>query len=274
MNSGLQSTCRKGQTANREMDPIRTAKQSERWPVLREIWKVETCFCLQKFGFQESSTATTQGGQLVQLDYAASGQNFVDVWREAVQKLVAQSWQHCNRMERSWSTRKLELNIFYQVGFKKISLLVKSKLTGVNSDEVTPRSSTGHTLMGLHCIHWILKQNFRIQSQSPEQKLCYKARWFYGIVTSRPFTYFEPSASRSSGASLNRIVEIYVHVSSSWYLEPHETWHVIFVGFQLCLNWFGTINKHSHQWLSKASDSPKICMSVHMVLGQHICVGM
>jgi len=32
---------------------------------------------------------------------------------------------------------------------------------------------------------------------------------------SRPFTYFEPSASRSSGASLNRIVEIYVPVSSS-----------------------------------------------------------
>ena len=177
-------------------------------------------------------------------------------------------------MERSRITRKLDLDAFYQVGFKKIFLLVKSKLTGVSSDGNRPGPSTGHTLMGLQCIHCILKQNLRIQSQSPEQKLCYKARWFYGMVTSRPFTYFEPSASRFSGASLNRIVEIYVPVSSSWYLEPNETWHVIFVGFQLCLNWFGTINKHSHQWLSRASDSPKICMSVHMVLGQHIYVGM
>ena len=176
-------------------------------------------------------------------------------------------------MERSRITRKLDLDAFYQIGFKKISLLVKSKLTGVSSDEVTPRSSTRHTLMGLHCIHWILKQNLRIHSQSPEQKLCYKARWFYGMVTSRSFTYLEPSiASRFSGASLNRIVEIYVLVSPNWYLEPNERWHVIFVGFQLCLNWFGTINKHSHQWLSRASDSP--CMSVHMVLGQHIYVGM
>ena len=129
----------------------------------------------------------------------------------------------------------------------------------------------------LHCIHWILQQNLRVQSQSPEQKLCHKARWFYGIVfTSRPFTYREPSiTARSSGASLlNRIVEIYVPVSSSWYLEPNETWHIILVGFQLCLNWFGTINKHSHQRLSKVSDSPKIGMSVHMVLGQHMCVCM
>ena len=73
-----------------------------------------------------------------------------------------------------------------------------------------------HTLMGLHCIHWVLQQNLRIQSQSPEQKLCHKARQFYGVVTSRPFTYLEPSiTARSSGASLNRIVEIYVPVAPS-----------------------------------------------------------
>ena len=149
-----------------------------------------------------------------------------------------------------------------------------SKLTGVSSDEVTPRSSTGHTLMGLHCIHWILKQNLRIQSQSPEQKLCYKARWFYGMVTSRPFTYFEPSASRSSGASLNRIAEIYVHVSSSWYLEPNETWHVIFVGFQLCLNWFGTINKHSHRRLYQMSKilQESVCRSTWSLANTSISV--
>ena len=99
-----------------------------------------------------------------------------------------------------------------------------SKLTGVSSYGVTPGPSTGHTLMGLHCIHWILQQNLRIQSQAPEQKLCHKASWFYGMVTSRPFTYREPSSTaRSSGASLNRIVEIYVPESSSWYLEPNET---------------------------------------------------
>ena len=133
-------------------------------------------------------------------------------------------------MERSRITRKLDLDAFYQVGFKMICLLFNSKLTGVSSDGVRPGPSRD-TLMCLHCIDWILKQNLRIQSQSPEQKLCYKARWFYGMVTSRPFTYLEPSGSRSSGASLNRIVEIYVPVSSSWYLEPNETWHVIFVGF-------------------------------------------
>ena len=114
-----------------------------------------------------------------------------------------------------------------------------SKLTGVSSDRVTPGPSRD-TLMGLRCIHWVLQQNLRIQRQAPEQKLCHKASWFYGIVTSRPFTYRELSiAARSSGASLNRIVEL--RFSSSWYLEPNETWHVIFVGFQLCLNWFGAI---------------------------------
>ena len=103
MSSGLQSTCRKKQTANREMDPIRTAKQSERWPVLREIWKVETCFFLQKLGFQESSTATTQGGQLfgmVQLDYA--------VWREALQKPFAQSLP--NSIATGWNDHESQGN--------------------------------------------------------------------------------------------------------------------------------------------------------------------
>ena len=169
---------------------------------------------------------------MVQLDYAASGPKFGGrvTWSCAKTFGAILAQQHCNQMERSWSKRKLELNTFYQVGFKKISLLVKSKLTGVSSDEVTPRSSTGHTLMGLHCIHRILKQNLRIQSQSPEQKLCYKARWFYGIVTSRPFTYFEPSASRSSGASLNRIVEnlcsciIKLIPWAKWNVTRHFCW--------------------------------------------------
>ena len=133
-------------------------------------------------------------------------------------------------MGRSRITRKLDLDAFYQVSLKMIFYC--SKLTGVSSDEVTPRSSTGHTLMALHCIPWILQQNLNFQRQAPEQKLCHKASWFYGMVTSRPFTYLEPSiAARSSGASLNRSVEIYVPVSSSWYLEPNETWRVIFVGF-------------------------------------------
>ena len=61
-------------------------------------------------------------------------------------------------------------------------------------------------LMGLDCIHWILQQNLRIQRQVPEQKLCHKARWFYGMATSRPFAYLEPSiAARSSGASFSII---------------------------------------------------------------------
>ena len=39
---------------------------SERWPVLLEIWKVETCFFSQKFGLQESTCtpATTRNVQL------------------------------------------------------------------------------------------------------------------------------------------------------------------------------------------------------------------
>ena len=127
-------------------------------------------------------------------------------------------------MERSRITRKLDLDAFYQVSLKMIFLLFQVDRRG--ADGVRPGPSRD-TLMCLHCIDWILKQNLRIQSQSPEQKLCYKARWFYGMVTSRPFKYLEPSGSRSSGASLNRIVEIYVPVSSSWYLEPNETWHVI-----------------------------------------------
>ena len=81
-------------------------------------------------------------------------------------------------------------------------------------------------LMGLDCIHWILQQNLRIQRQSPEQKLCYKARWFYGMVTSRPFTYLEPSiAARSSGASLNRIVGIIKLIPwAKWNVIRHLRW--------------------------------------------------
>ena len=61
------------------------------------------------------------------------------------------------------------------------------------------------------CVHWILQQNLRIQSQSPEQKLCHKARRFYVMATSRPFTYLEPSiTARSSGASFDLYVQIYV----------------------------------------------------------------
>ena len=83
----------------------------------------------------------------------------------------------CIWMERSRIAKKLDLDAFYQVGFKMISLLFKSNLTGVSSDGVWPGPSRD-TLICLHCIDWILKQNLRIQSQSPEQKLCYKARWF------------------------------------------------------------------------------------------------
>ena len=75
-----------GQTATRDgsnLNCLPAAKQSERWPVLREIWKVETCFFSQKFGLQESTCtpATTQVctslGWL--LDDAASRQNSVDL---------------------------------------------------------------------------------------------------------------------------------------------------------------------------------------------------
>ena len=84
------------------------------------------------------------------------------------------------------------------------------------SDGVTPGPSRGHTLMGLDCVHWILQQNLRIQSQSPEQKLCHKARRFYVMATSRPFTYLEPSiTARSSGASFDLYVQICVPISSS-----------------------------------------------------------
>ena len=51
LNSGLQSTCLTGRLL-REMDPIWTACRSEHWPVLNEIWKVETCFFSPKFGLK------------------------------------------------------------------------------------------------------------------------------------------------------------------------------------------------------------------------------
>ena len=76
----------------------------------------------------------------------------------------------------------------------------------MSPDGVKPVPSRD-TLMGLHYIHWILQQILRI-SQSPEQKLCHKARWFYGMVTWRPFKYREPSiTARSSGASFNLYVD-------------------------------------------------------------------
>ena len=54
-----------GQTAmwdGSNLNCLPAAKQSEHWPILREIWKVETCFVSQKFGLQESTStpATTQ----------------------------------------------------------------------------------------------------------------------------------------------------------------------------------------------------------------------
>ena len=224
---------------------------------------------------------------MVQLDDAASGQNFVDLKlctacqstdfcasfaHIATGKLDSKNWSYS--LAFWWDDHESQGNWTW-TPFTKLAwkwYFYSSKLTGVSSDRVTPGPSRD-TLMGLRCIHWVLQQNLRIQRQAPEQKLCHKASWFYGIVTSRPFTYRELSiAARSSGASLNRIVEL--RFSSSWYLEPNETWHVIFVGFQLCLNWFGAINKHSHQRLSRVSDSSKFSMSVYMILGSHIFVCM
>ena len=107
-------------------------------------------------------------------------------------------WRKDHELQRNWTwtpfTRLASKWYFHS-----------SKLTGVSSDGVTPGSSRD-TLMGLDCIHWILQQNLRIQRQAPEQKLCHKARWFYGIVTSSSVTYLEPSiAARSFCASFNII---------------------------------------------------------------------
>ena len=149
---------------------------------------------------------------------AASGQNFVDLklctacqstdLLLATAKLDSENW--CYSLAFWWKDHESQRIGLGRLLPSKLAsrwyfLLFNSKLTGVSSDGVRPGPSRD-TLMGLHCIDWILKQNLRIQSQSPEQKLCYKARWFYGMVTSRPFTYLEPSiAARSSGASFNMI---------------------------------------------------------------------
>ena len=151
-----------------------------------------------------------------------------------------------------------------------------SKLTGVSSDGVTPGSSRD-TLMGLDCIHWILQQNLRIQRQAPEQKLCHKARWFYGIVTSRSFTYLEPSiAARSFGASLNimnrisrnlfsHIIKLIPWAKST--VRRHFCW------FSTMLNWFGTITKHSHRRVyqtSKILQKDRLDKKLHMIPGQQV----
>ena len=220
-----QATVRDGSNLN----CLPAAKQSERWPVRSEIWKVETWFFSQKnlaFKYllahlQRLRRATRwdgfwtmpHAGKILwtwSFALRVSPRTFCAIFTQAycsrqtgLKKLILQS---CVLIERI--TRKLDLDAFYQVGFKFQNdvYFYSSKLTGGGSDEVTPRPSTSHTLMGLDCIHWMWQQNFRIRSQPPDQQLCYKARWFYGMVTSRPFTYLEPSiAARSSGASFNII---------------------------------------------------------------------
>ena len=172
-----------------------------------------------------SSPATTQVcnslGWL--LDDAASGQNFVDLKLctacQSTDLLLAtaklDSKNRCYTLACWWNDHESQRNWTWKPFTKLVSRLFvySSKLAGVSSD--------GSRLYSLD-----LQQNLRIQRQSPEQKLCYKARWFYGMVTSRPFTYLEPSiAARSSRASLNRIVGIVKLIPwAKWNVIRHLRW--------------------------------------------------
>ena len=89
-------------------------------------------------------------------------------------------------MEGSRIIRKLDLDAFYQVGFK--IMFYSSKLTGVSSDEVTPRSSTGHTLMGLDClsVHGLFAHFFRtLQPPNLTLKIDVTLLHFDGTITNR-----------------------------------------------------------------------------------------
>ena len=137
-------------------------------------------------------------------DAASHGATFVDLklFPLPIHRLFASNFCPSTLQPANW-TLKIDVTVLH---FDGRIANHKENWTGV-SPGVTPRPSTGHTLMGLHCIHWILQlqQNLRIQSQSPEQKLCHKASGFYG-KKSRPFTYVKPSiAARSSGAAFDQV---------------------------------------------------------------------
>ena len=202
-------------------------------------------------------------------------------WHITTAKFNSKDW--CYTLAFWWNDHESERNWTWtpftqQVGFKMIFLLFNSKLTGVSSDGVRPGPSTGHTLMGLHCIDWILKQNLRIWSQSPEQKLCYKARWFYGMVTSRPFTYLEPSiAARSSGVSFNMIEQNCKNPCScitklipwaKWNVTYHVCWFPNYVWTDLATSTNTLISDSQESQILQKS----VCRS-HMILGlTHLCL--
>ena len=87
----------------------------------------------------------------------------------------------------NWTLKiDVDLDAFYQVGFK--IMFYSSKLTGVSSDEITPRSSTGHTLMGLDClsVHGLFAHFFgTLQPPNLSLKIDVTLLHFDGTITNR-----------------------------------------------------------------------------------------
>ena len=208
-------------TATRDgsnLNCLPAAKQSEHWPLLRDFLESgNLIFSHKNLALIESTStpATTQAcNSLGWLNWTMPHalEIFFRTWsfarcaispRTFCAKFCASILQSAN-----W-TLQIDVTLLHVDGtitnHKEIGLgsLLPSWFQGYLF--ILP-SWQAWALMGLDCIHWILQQNLRIQRQVPEQKLCHKARWFYGMATSRPFTSLEPSiAARSSGASFSII---------------------------------------------------------------------
>ena len=207
-----------GQTATRDgsnFNCLPAAKfPSEHWPLLREIWKEETwMFSHKNLALIESTStpATTQACNSLGWRNWTMPHAFGEIlwrWSFALRAISPRTFCASILQSANW-TLQIDVTLLHVDGtittHKEIGLgsLLPSWFQGYLF--ILP-SWQAWALMGLDCIHWILQQNLRIQRQVPEQKLCHKARWFYGMATSRPFTYLEPSiAARSSGASFNMI---------------------------------------------------------------------
>ena len=177
-----------------------------------------------------SSPATTQVcnslGWL--LDDAASGQNFVDLKLctacQSTDLLLAtaklDSKNRCYTLACWWNDHESQGNWTWKPFTKLVSRLFvySSKLAGVSSD--------GSRLYSL---------DFAAESSNPKT-----ISWAKALLQGKVILWhgnvkaFHVSWTLHCGkifwrASLNRIVTSMV--SSSWYLEPNETWYVIFVGF-------------------------------------------